>query len=63
MSDHNLYVNSEGGLQIIVWVYVDDLLLIGDNGAKLELLETYLQSKLGNLRMYVRVELDYTDSM
>lgn len=66
VSDHNLYVNSEGGLQIIVRVYVDDLLLTGDNGAKLELLETYLQSKfdmskLGNLSMYVRVELDYTE--
>jgi hypothetical protein len=42
--DHNLYVNSEGGLQIIVRVYVDDLLLTGDNEAKLELLERYCTS-------------------
>jgi hypothetical protein len=35
-SDHNLYYQSEGRDMILLALYVDDLLLIGNNHAKLQ---------------------------
>lgn len=44
-SDHNMYCSIHNSLQVIVILYVDDLLLTGDDEPKLNLIyEDYLES-------------------
>lgn len=60
-ADHNLYFNKEADLTLIVLIYVDDLLITGNNSIKVESLikeleKKFQMSKLGLLTFYIGIE-------
>jgi hypothetical protein len=64
-ADHNLYFSiSREGLYVILILYVDDILLTGDNTQKIRGLEEKMEkffetSRLGLACLYLRIEFIY----
>ncbi|KAL3691463.1 hypothetical protein R1sor_005114 [Riccia sorocarpa] len=61
LADYNLYFLHENGKRLFLILYVDDLLLTGDNTARIKLLIAQLQttfemSKTGTMTNYLRVQ-------
>lgn len=63
-ANHNLYTFIEGGLYIIIILYVDDLLLIGNHANKLAFVEAqpkqkFEMSKLRIMHAYIGMQILY----
>jgi hypothetical protein len=59
---HGLYTRSDAGERMIVGVYMDDLLVVGDSienigKFKEEMMQTFSMSNLGSLSYYLEIEV------
>lgn len=60
-NDHSLFIKSTSSTLTFLLVYVDDIIISGNNQAKIDSLKTYLQSNfklkdLGNLKFFLGIE-------
>jgi hypothetical protein len=60
--EHGLYTRSEGNARLIIGVYVDDLLVVGDSLAEIkrfkkEMMQTFHMSDLGKLSYYLGIKV------
>jgi hypothetical protein len=60
--EHGLYTRSEGNARLIIGVYVDDLLVVGEPLAEIkifkkEMMQTFCMSDLAKLSYYLRIEV------
>ncbi|GJV08421.1 ribonuclease H-like domain-containing protein [Tanacetum coccineum] len=65
-SDYSLYTKSNNGIFLALLVYVDDIIITGNNVSKIEKFKVYLKSKfmikdLGKLKYFLAIEVVDTD--
>lgn len=56
-SDHSVYISDDGS---IVAVYVDDLLIVGNDAIKAEISKAFDIKDLGEAKFLLGIELDYS---
>ena len=66
-SDYSLFTFTKGGVQINVLVYVDDLVISGNDSAALTIFKAYLSDcfkmkDLGNLKYFLGIEVAHSSS-
>nr|GEV97731.1 ribonuclease H-like domain-containing protein [Tanacetum cinerariifolium] len=65
-SDYSLYTKSDSGVFLALFVYVDDIIITGNNNSEIEKFKVYLKSKfmikdLGNIKYFLGIEVINTD--